>query len=408
MTRKSTRSFRIAAQVQKSAIIVDTHADTTQRFIDHGFNFADPLDGGQLNLDSARKGNLSAEFFSIWVEPKLYEGQYARRTLELIDSVKLQVAKHPRRMALVTSTEGIENAHRAHVFAALLGIEGGHSIENSLALLRQYYALGVRYMTLTWSNSNEWADSSGDLDDKSVPHTKKGLTGFGEDVVREMNRLGIVVDISHVSDRTFYRTLAVTRAPVIASHSGARALCDHPRNMTDEMIRGVATAGGPGSKGGVVHVNFFSGFVSQAYRDALRARRPLIVKAEAAAKRDAKAKGREWTFEDQDRLRHRFMEKIPRPPLSELIDHIDHIARVGGIDNVGLGSDFDGISGQLPMGLDSAADLPKITQALLDRGYPASDCRKILGANFLRVFREVEAVSKELLSGRSSPAKSPA
>ena len=220
-----------AAAVHQSAIVIDTHADTPQRFLDEHFDLADPLGGGNLNLDSIHKGNLGAEFFSIWVEPTLYKGQYAHRTLELIDSVKQQVAKHPDQIEFVTSPEGIEQAHRDHKFAALMGIEGGHSIEDSIALLRQYYALGVRYMTLTWSNSNDWADSSGDIDDKSIPHTKEGLTEFGKDVVYEMNRLGMMVDISHVSDRTFYRTLVITRAPVIASHSvGARPVRRSPQH----------------------------------------------------------------------------------------------------------------------------------------------------------------------------------
>jgi len=393
VTRKLAPKTLTAAQVHKSAIIIDTHADTPQRFVDEHFDLADPLNGGNLNFDSIHKGNLVGEFFSIWVEPTLYKGQYARRTLELIDSVKRQVAKHADQIVLATTAEGIEYAHRAHKFAALMGIEGGHSIENSLALLRQYYTLGVRYLTLTWSNSNDWADSSGDIDDKTVPHTKKGLTKFGKEVVREINRLGMMVDISHVSDRTFYRTLAVSAAPVIASHSGARALCNHPRNMTDDMLRAVASSGGPNSKGGVVQVNFFSGFVSQAYRDAMTALKPEADEAVADAKNKAKAKDREFTHADEEKIRHRYLDKIPRPPLSMLIDHIDHVAKVAGVDHVGLGSDFDGVSGQLPEGLDSPADLPKITKALIDRTYSPDDCRKILGGNLLRVFREVEAVS---------------
>jgi membrane dipeptidase len=387
-----------AVQVQESAIIIDTHADTPQRFLDEQFDLADPLNGGNLNLESVRTGNLGAEFFSIWVEPTRHKGRYARRTLELIDSVQRQVAEHPDEMVLVTTPKGIEAAHRAHRFAALMGIEGGHSIENSLALLRQYYALGIRYMTLTWSNSNDWADSSGDIDDKSVPHTKNGLTDFGEAVVHEMNRLGMIVDISHVSDRTFERTLVVTHAPVIASHSGARALCNHPRNMTDDMLRGVARSGGPHSKGGVVHVNFFSGFVSQTYRDALKAKRPEIDRVIRTAKKRAKVRGRAFAYADEDKIFRSYLDQFSRPPISQLIDHIDHIAQVAGVDHVGLGSDFDGVNGQLPKGLNSAADLPKITKALLDRDYSAQSCRKILGGNLLRVFREVEAVSKELQS----------
>jgi len=393
---KMTPKRPTAEAVHSSALVIDTHADTPQRFVDEHFDLADPLGGGNLNLESARKGNLGAEFFSIWVEPVRYKGQYAHRTLELIDAVKQQAAKHPGQIEFVTTPAGIEAAHREHKLAALMGIEGGHSIENSIPLLRQYYALGVRYMTLTWSNSNGWADSSGDIDDKTVPHTKEGLTEFGKDVVYEMNRLGMMVDISHVSDRTFFRTLIISRAPVIASHSSARALCDAPRNMTDDMLRAVANSGGPNSKGGVVQVNFFSGFISQPYRDAMKAIEPEAAKAVQALKDKAKAEGKEATPSDIEKVQRQFADRIPRPPLSLLIDHIDHIAKVAGIDHVGLGSDFDGIGGQLPQGIDSAADLPKITAALMARGYSADDCRKILGGNLLRVFREVEQVSKEL------------
>ena len=395
-TTKMTSKNQSPEGVQKSAIVIDTHADTPQRFVDENFDLGDPLNGGNFNLESASKGNLGAEFFSIWVDPVPNKGHFARRTLILIDSVKQQVAKHPDQMTLVTSPEGIELAHREHKLATLMGIEGGHSIEDSLALLRDYYALGVRYMTLTWSNSNGWADSSGDVDDPSVPHTKEGLTEFGKDVVYEMNRLGMMVDISHVSDRTFYRTLVITRAPVIASHSSARALCDVPRNMTDDMLRAVANSGGPNSKGGVVQVNFYSGFISQAYRDAAKAQKPEMDKAVQELKDKDKAEGKEASDAEISKLQRQFADRIPRPPLSMLIDHIDHIAKVAGIDHVGLGSDFDGVAGATPQGIDSAADLPKITQALLDRGYSAGDIHKILGGNILRVFKEVERVSREM------------
>jgi membrane dipeptidase len=382
--------------VHRSALVIDTHADTPQRFLDEHFDLSDPLDGGNLNLASIRKGNLGAEFFSIWVEPTLYKGHYARRTLELIDSVKQQAARHPKEIEFVTTPAGIEYAHRTHKFAALMGIEGGHSIEDSIPLLRQYYALGVRYMTLTWNNSNGWADSSGDINDTTIPHTKEGLSEFGKDVVYEMNRLGMMVDISHVSDRTFYRTLVISRAPVIASHSSARALCDAPRNMTDDMLRAVARSGGPNSKGGVVQVNFYSGFLSQSWRDAQKAIEPEAEKAIQALKDKAKAEGKELPYAEIAKIQRQFADRIPRPPLSVLIDHIDHIAKVAGVDHVGLGSDFDGIAGQTPQGLDSAADLPKITEALMARGYSAEDCRRILGGNLLRVFREVEQVAKGL------------
>jgi membrane dipeptidase len=380
--------------VHRSAIVIDTHADTPQRFLDENFDLGDPLNGGDWNLETARKGNLGAEFFSIWVDPARFKGQYAHRTLDLIDAVKQQVAKHSDQMELVTSPEGIERAHRDHKIAALMGIEGGHSIENSLGLLRQYYALGVRYMTLTWANSNGWADSSGDIDDASVPHTEQGLSEFGKDVVYEMNRLGMIVDVSHVSDRTFFRTLNLSRAPVIASHSSARVLDDAPRNMSDNMLRAIATYGGPNSKGGVVMVNFYSAFLSEDYRKAQKAMEPEVQKQIDALKAKNKAEGKETAQAEIDKLQRSAADRIPRPPFSVLIDHIDHIAKVAGVDHVGLGSDFDGINGQLPQGIDSPADLPKITAALMARGYSAEDCRKILGGNLLRVFREVEAVSK--------------
>jgi membrane dipeptidase len=398
MTPKNHR----AAQVQKSALVIDTHADTPQRFVDEHFDLADALNGGDLNLDSVHRGNLAAEFFSIWVEPKRYQGRFAGRALELIESVKQQVAQHSDQIVFVTTARGIAEAHRAGKFAALIGIEGGHAIENSLALLRQYYDLGVRYMTLTWSNSNDWADSSGDIDDPAIPHTEDGLTKFGMEVIREMNRLGMMVDVSHVADRTFDRAQAISRAPVIASHSGARALCDHPRNMTDDMLVAVARSGGPHSHGGVVQVNFFSGFISQTYRDAWKVIKPEVDKIVDGAEEKAKAEGRALTYAEEQRFRRGYMERIPRPPLSALIDHIDHVAKVAGVDHVGLGSDFDGVSGQLPQGLNSAADLPKITEALLDRAYSPEDCRKILGGNLLRVFREVEAASKRLATAGDS------
>lgn len=381
--------------VHDNAIVIDTHADTTQRMLDQGYDLTQPLDGGHLNFDAAKKGNLGAEFFSIWVEPKAWKGQYARRTLELIDAVYQQAARHPDKMRMAFSAEDILAAHRERRLAALLGIEGGHSIEDSLGLLRDYYRLGVRYMTLTWSNSNGWADSSGDINDTSVKHTEDGLTDFGKSVVFEMNRLGMMVDISHVSDKTFYRAVITSRAPVIASHSSARAICSAPRNMTDDMLRAVARSGGSHSKGGVVMVNFYSAFLSEDYRKAWEAQAPERQAAEKAVMDRIKAEGKPADFASIERVDKEFAAKIPRPPFSILIDHIDHIAKVAGVDHVGLGSDFDGIS-STPEGIDSAADLPKITAALMARGYSAADCKKILGGNLLRVFRDVEATAREL------------
>jgi membrane dipeptidase len=386
-----------ARAIHDSAIIVDTHADTPQRFLDEGFDLGstDPNDIGHISLDKARRGNLGAEFFSIWVDPETNQGHFAKHTFDLIDSVYEQAARHPDRMMMAFSVADIERAHRDHKLAALMGIEGGHSIENDMHLLRDYYRLGVRYMTLSWSNTNEWADSSGDINDAKVQH-HNGLTDFGKQVVMEMNRLGMIVDISHVADKTFWDTIAVTKAPVMASHSSSRALVNHPRNMTDDMLRAVA------KNGGVVQVNFFSAFVDEDFRKAMEAQSKDQAAAIQKYTDSLKAQGKPVSYIDVDRIEREWMAKIRRPPLKSLIDHIDHIAKIAGVDHVGLGSDFDGVSGATPQGIDSAADLPKITQALLDRGYRADDIKKILGGNLLRIFGQVESVSREI-QGQPTP-----
>jgi membrane dipeptidase len=382
-----------ALEIQNSAIVVDTHADTPQRFLDEGFDIGstDPNDVGHISLDKVKRGNLGAEFFSIWVDPQTNQGQFAKHTFDLIDSVYEQAAHHSDRMMMAFSVADIERAHKEHKLAACMGIEGGHSIENDIHLLRDYYRLGVRYMTLSWSNTNEWADSSGDIDDPKILH-HNGLTDFGKQVVLEMNRLGMMVDISHVADKTFWDAIATTKAPVIASHSSARALDDAPRNMTDDMLRAVA------KNGGVVDVNFFSGFDDQNFWNAARAQAKDKAAAEQKYIDDMKAQGKEVNYTEVDRIDREWTAKIPRPPFKVLIDHIDHIAKIAGVDHVGLGSDFDGVSGATPQGMDSAADLPKITQGLLDRGYRAEDIKKILGGNVLRVFRDVERMSREIQS----------
>src|ERR1700758_5390576 len=379
-----------ALAIHNSAIVIDTHADTPQRFLESNFDIGstDPNDIGQISLDKARAGNLCAEFFSIWVEPQTNQGHFAQHTFDLIDSVYQQAARHPDRMMMAFSVADIERAHKEHKLAALMGIEGGHSIENDMHLLRDYYRLGVRYMTLSWSNTNEWADSSGDINDPKIQH-HNGLTDFGKQVVLEMNRLGMMVDISHVADKTFWDTIATTKAPVIASHSSARALANHPRNMTDDMLRAVA------KNGGVVQVNFYSAFVDENYRKANEAQKKDEDAAVKAFIEQRKAAGKPVSYADYDHIQREWAAKLPRPPLKSLIDHIDHIAKVAGVEHVGLGSDFDGVSGAAPSGIDSAADLPKITQALLDRGYSAEDIHKILGGNLMRVFREVEQVSRD-------------
>ncbi len=388
-----------ARAIHEASIIVDGHIDTPPRMLDEGFDLASdtPITEGHVDLGKARAGNLGGAFFSIWVDPGKYAGRYAHRALSLIDAVHRQLERHPEQMVLALSAQDIVDARGGprKRLATLMGIEGGHVIEDDLGLLRAFYRLGVRYMTLTWSNTNAWADASGDITDPKVKH-HGGLTPFGEEVVREMNRLGMLVDISHVADETFFDAVKVSRAPVIASHSSARALTNSPRNMTDEMLRAVK------ANGGVVMVNFFSAFIDEEFRKGHSAQSAGRSAAHAALeaklrKADLATRSRAATALDRQ-----WSGRLKQPPLSALIDHIDHVAKVAGVDHVGLGSDFDGISAT-PEGIDSVADLPRITEALLARGYTAEQVQKILGGNLLRVFREAERVSRELRGQESPP-----
>lgn len=387
-----------ALAIHQSAIIVDTHADTPQRFLDENFDLGQktPVSDGHIDLEKIKQGNLGAEFFSIWVEPE-FKGQYSRRAMDLIDSVYQQAARHPDKVTMAFTADDIVRAHQQRKFAALMGIEGGHAIENDMRLLRDFYRVGVRYMTLTWSNTNDWADSSGDIQDPNVKH-HNGMTDFGKDVVREMNRLGMIIDISHVSDATFYQALLISQAPVIASHSSSRELTNQPRNMTDDMLRAMT------NNGGVVMVNFYSAFIDENYRKASsdpEKMKQRDAEVEAFKKAHAHPDGSPVTYDEYAGIQKKWAAQFPRPPLKSLIDHIDHIAQVAGIDHVGLGSDFDGVT-SLPQGIDSVADLPKITEALLQRGYTREQVLKILGGNFLRVMHQVEATAARLQEERKA------
>jgi len=382
-----------ARRIHDSAIVIDTHADTPQRFVDENFDLGTvtPVSEGNVDLQKARQGNLGAEFFSIWVDPQTSAGHYTQRALDLIDSVYQQAARHPDQMVMAFSAEDIVRARTGphKRLAALMGLEGGHALQGDVRVLRDFYRLGVRYMTLTWSNTNQLGDSSGDINDPKVQH-HNGLTPLGKQVVLEMNRMGMIVDISHVADKTFWDTIATTKAPVIASHSSARALVNAPRDMTDDMLRAVA------KNGGVVDVNFYSAFDDETFRKEEAAQHKEVEAATEQYIARQKAAGKPVSYMEVDHIQREYLAKIPRPPLKSLIDQIDHIAKIAGIDHVGLGSDFDGVSGALPQGMDSVADLPKITQALLDRGYKPEGIKKILGGNVLRVFRQVEEVSRQM------------
>jgi membrane dipeptidase len=377
-----------SATIHSNAIVIDGHADTAQRFLDDGWDFTSDLGPGMLNLESARRGNLAAEFFALWVDPAEHPlGTHAARAFALLESVLEQVRRHPAELMLCLSAEDIASAHTQRKFGVLLGLEGGHAIENSLEVLREFFERGVRYMTLTWANHNDWADSS------AGEPRHNGLTALGRDMVREMNRLGMMVDVSHVSDKTFWDVLEVSAAPVLATHSNARALTGVPRNLTDEQLRALA------ARGGMAMVNFYPGFVDQAWREgweACRGEREAMQRAHAEPYHTA---GKPVPFSVSTAIDRIFAQRIGRPPLTSLIDHFDHMIRVAGVDHVGVGSDFDGIP-SLPLGIDSAADLPRITEALHARGYSAEDLRKVLGGNLLRMFGEVQK--------RAQPLRSPA
>ncbi len=388
--------------IHQSAIIVDTHADTTGRFLDEHFDPSHDAGFGHWDLARAKKGNLGAEFFSIWVDPEKFKGQYVQRALDMIDSVYETVAKHPSEMVMAYSAEDIRRARTGphKRIAALIGLEGGHPIEGDMGLLRDYYRLGVRYMTLTWANSLDWAQSSGDYKkDENGKIIDPGMTDYGRKIVMEMNRLGMIVDISHVSDRTFFNALTASRAPVIASHSSARALTDVPRNMTDDMLVALER------NNGVVQVNFNCGFISNKYNQQTKKfaedHPEAIQKLHELEKEYNEGKIDENQLQNYQR---QLQGQVPRPPLSDLIDHIDHIAKVAGVEHVGLGSDFDGVD-CLPEGIDSVADLPKITEALAKRGYTPKQLQMILGGNLLRVFSDVEKTARQIQSEKNADTR---
>src|SRR5438128_33779 len=375
-----------ARKLHFSSIVVDTHDDTTQRFLDGKFDLGTRSSTGSIDIPRMREGNLSAIFFSSWMPSKVTGPEAVDRALVQIDAVREQVRKHSNDMVLATTAAEVREAHKQGRIAALMGVEGGHMINSDLEVLRRFASLGVRYMTLTHSGNDEWADSSTDKP------AHNGLTEFGKDVVREMNRLGVIVDISHVSDKTFYDALEVSKAPLIASHSSCRAICDAPRNMTDQMMKDL------GAKGGVIQINYHSGFLSQEFRDAEKAN-PELNKAISAEVQKRCGDDEGCQLLEGDRLTREYVEqgKLPRVDWSKIIEHIDHAVKVAGVDHVGLGSDFDGAN--MPYGMEDAAKLPKITEAILKKGYSERDVRKILGENTLRVMTEVERVSRALNAG---------
>lgn len=377
---RMTDWLRLALDLHAECLVLDGHADTPQRFVDESFDWTSKaLGAGQLSAESAKQGGLDGEFFALWAEPRQWSGKLVERTESLLRGVEEQLLRHPDKLALCRSGDEVRQAKAGGRFAALLGIEGGHSIANNLDLLRHFFGHGVRYMTLTWSNHNDWCDSSGE---DAARHN--GLTAFGREVVQEMNHLGMLVDVSHVSDAAFWQALQVSRAPVIASHSSARVLTGSARNLTDDMLRAVA------EKGGVVMVNFNAAFVDETHRQQWNALHDERAAAEQGLLDEWLQRGEAMPYRAEMDLAHTFLDRAPRPPLASLIDHFDHILRVCGAAHVGIGSDFDGIPAA-PVGIDSAADLPRITAGLLERGWGADELRGMLGENILRVLDQARA-----------------
>jgi membrane dipeptidase len=343
--------------VHRSALLIDTHNDVTS-FTVEGFDIGTAGSKHHTDLPRLKAGGVGAVFFAAYVGPEYAASRTsAFRALQMIDTIRTDiVARHPSDFVLAQSAADIEAAHKHGRIAALIGVEGGHAIEDSLRLLRDFYALGVRYMTLTHSNTNNWADSSGDIDKPEIKH-HNGLTDFGKPVIAEMNRLGMIVDVSHVSDKTFWDVLETSRAPIFASHSSCRVICNVARNMTDEMIVAMA------KRGGVIQINFYSGFLSQQSAEADR-----LADAARSTKDPA---------------------VLPPAGLEDAVAHINHVVKIAGIEAVGIGSDFDGIK-SVPTGLGDVSKFPNLTRALLEEGYSASDIRKIYGGNTLRLMRDVE------------------
>ena len=378
------------SRITRDAILIDTHDDVPSKTVD-GYDIATPNKRGQTDL-ARMKGFLGAEFFAAFVDASYVNGNHAaNRTLQMIDTIRTDViAGHPNDFVFATTAADIERAHKEHKIAALIGIEGGHAIEDSLRLLRDYYALGVRYMTLTHFNTNNWADSQGDIDDPKVVH-HGGLTPFGKQVVLEMNRLGMMVDVSHTADATFYAVMATSTAPVIASHSSCRAISSNTRNMTDDMIRALA------KNGGTMQINFDCAYLSQRYEDVNRQMKAEMRPQTLEARKIADPVERAAAL---DKIDAEIAAKIPPPTLADVVAQIDHAVKVGGIDHVGIGTDFDGVD-CVPSDLGSYDKFPALTRALLEKGYNAGDIKKIYGGNMLRVMRAVEKRAQEL---KSTPA----
>jgi membrane dipeptidase len=366
----------------RDSVLVDTHVDTPWYMVDEGYNLGEEHGYNQADVPRLRRGHVGAVFFGIPVEPANFPPHlWIPRALELIDAVHQQARQHGRDIEIALTAADIRQIHRNGKIAVLMGLEGGHMIQDSLPMLRTYYRLGVRYMTLTHFKTNDWADSSGD----AAGHN--GLTDFGREVVREMNRLGMMVDISHVSDKTFYDALETSRAPVIASHSSLRALCDIPRNMSDDMIRALAR------KGGLVNINFNIAYLDRKTYDIFAAYQEQRNHDIADMLNLNAGNPRRW--EMKRAIQERYRAQLPKVGIDAVLRMIDHAVKVAGADHVGFGSDFDGVSGMVPAGMEDVSKYPDLVRGMIGLGYSDADLRKIMGENLLRVMQAAEEAAEQ-------------
>jgi membrane dipeptidase len=370
-------------RLMRDLLIADSHIDTPGYIVDEGYQLAEEHPYYETDIPRLKRGKVGAVFFGVYVQPQDYAPDaWLKRALDWVDALHEEVRKNPADMEMAYTADDIERIRRSGKIAALLSLEGGHIIQDSIPVLRNFYRLGVRYMTLTHFRTNNWADSATD----QARHN--GLSSYGKQIVREMNRLGMIVDISHVSDKTFYDVLETSQSPVIASHSSLRAVCDIPRNMNDDMLRALA------KKGGVVFINFNAAYLDKAAYDVFDPLRS--VRDKEIADMTAKNRTNPERFAMKRAIQKKYREKLPVVDRNVLLRHIDHAAKVMGVDHVGMGSDFDGISGMAPKGVEDVSKYPELVKGLIELGYSDADIRKIMGQNILRVMRANEAVSKKM------------
>lgn len=380
-TSSSSTNGSDSLSIHRRAIAIDMHADTPQRLVDEAVDLSERLSDGHLDAVRMKEGGLDAQFFSIWVEPQLYgatgEGATKRADIQ-IAAVRALAEKHPETWEVATSAGDIRRIANSGKLAALMGLEGGYAIDEKLENVERYYKMGVRYMSGAWSVSTSWAGSSGDEAGRTL-----GLSDFGKQVISEMNRLGMMVDVSHLSDKAFWDIINTSTKPVIATHSNVRAIANVARNLDDQMIRALA------QKGGVMCVLFYPEFLEPGWSEKKKKVDTEIASLVQKAS-DAEPGNTARKKMARDRVRvEEYARRLPPVSVGRVVDHIDYIVKLVGIDHVGVGSDFDGIQA-LPFDLSNVSELPNLTAELLRRGYSEADVHKILGGNILRVMEEVE------------------